>query len=388
MSDERSASGLTLESLRERLVDGMDRRAFLRTVGAAGYGVGMAQLLGVEDFLNVPEGSVPVVTALARSADGGPLRERTTTVPTDWYRAVINSFRLHHKLTATTVPGYLGSAVLPGDYERATAPIVVNVSRNGFGRARRTLQRLIEEGPFTLNVVTRIPEAVEAQTVSREPIIAESLPDNRVPGGVRCQNGTGDATLPPALYTPTHTPVFGAAAHMYEESEDPVGESLMLPRADAETTTLGTVTGAYQHADLAIIEPTGTLEPASEIVTEDGTTQRVSGQYTRLGLATLAARDEPLEKMAAQTGHTSGYINGIDAVTCFTGECHQGQLTWGDEANFTDGDSGSVSFHTDPEDPEAVLIAGFNNARTWWPGQDFIWGVAAYQVYNRYGYHF
>jgi hypothetical protein len=54
----------------------------------------------------------------------------------------------------------------------------------------------------------------------------------------------------------------------------------------------------------------------------------------------------------------------------------------------SDGDSGSVNYHPDPKTTNGVLIGGFNDARTWWPGDTYVWGTAAYQLRRRYGYHF
>ncbi len=394
MSNETSERATDrLESLRDRLFDGMGRREFLRTVGATGYALGMAHLLGVEDFLTASSGTVPIVTALARSEPSGPLEERTTTVPISWYRAVRRSFELHSQFASSAVPGYLGSSVLPAAHDEARAPIVVNLSRDqeGFDRATRALERFFSEVPVTIDAIDGIPESVEAETVTGAPNRAGSLDSGLVPGGVRCQNTVGEGTLGPALYEGERgQPFYTASEHLYHGIEEPVGEVLLLPREGASTTALGPVTATYPQADFLVVEPPSTsdLRPQSSIKRPDGERIRVSGQYTRMGLADLAARNEPLQKVAAQTGHSSGQIKGIDAVTCYTGECHREQLAWGDEENFTDGDSGSVSFHPDLEAPEeAVLVASLNNARTWWPGQNFIWGAAAYHVLD-YGYHF
>lgn len=370
----------------------MDRRAFLRTVAGSGYALGMAQLLGVEDFLTAEDGSVPIVTALARSNPTDPttLEKRTTTVPAGWYAAVTKSFELHSRLASTAVPGYLGSAVLPNDHETATAPIVVNLTREGFERATELIDRLLGTIPFDIDLVDDIPDTIEAEAAKEPRNMAAPTTDDRVPGGVLCRNELGDATLTPALYHPAHSqPFFATAGHLFSGIDDPQEKVLQLPREGAMTVSLGTVQQRYPETDVLVVDPARDLTPVSRIQATDS--WRVSGQYTRMGLADLAARDQPLEKVAAQTGHTTGSIKGIDAVTCYTGTCQRGQLAWGEEADFTDGDSGSVSFHPDPDPatPEdAVLVASLNNARTWWPGQNFIWGVTAYHLRSVHGYHF
>jgi hypothetical protein len=48
-----------------------------------------------------------------------------------------------------------------------------------------------------------------------------------------------------------------------------------------------------------------------------------------------------------------------------------------------------VNFHPDPENPDAgVLVGGLNNARTWWPGENYIWGTGAYHITENHGYTF
>ncbi|PSP62758.1 hypothetical protein BRC77_08975 [Halobacteriales archaeon QH_8_64_26] len=38
-----------------------------------------------------------------------------------------------------------------------------------------------------------------------------------------------------------------------------------------------------------------------------------------------------------------------------------------------DGDSGSVDYHPDPErSSEGVLVGGFNDARAWWSGEEYV----------------
>lgn len=387
MPDEPENRTHRLATLRDRLSPNMDRRTFLRTVANAGYGLGIASLLGVEDFLAVGDGEVPVVTALVREDPDDPwsTRERTTAVPAEWYARVSKAFELHNHLAETSMTGYLGSAVKPGTYDRGTASISIEASASEIGRIEELLQVLVDGVSFEIEAIDDLDE-LDGETFEGEPRLATDL-DHGVPGGVRCQTENGFATLAPALYHPNERRAFFATAEHAYSSDDPVGAPLSLPHEEGETLDLGTVRYAHPVEDIVAIEPTGELQPANRI---DGASTQVLGQFTRIGLADLAARGEHLEKMGAETGYSSGKIEGIDAVTCFTGDvCRTGQLRWGEERDLTDGDSGSVTYHRDPENPnDGVLIAGFNNARTWWPGQSYVWGVSAYRLTNEYGYHF
>lgn len=151
--------------------------------------------------------------------------------------------------------------------------------------------------------------------------------------------------------------------------------------------TVGRVRHRFADEDLLLAEPAGGREPESEI--SDASPGTVGGQFTRLGLADLQARGEPLRMMAAASGHESGEIEGVDGIPFYTGAgVPTGQLMWGDEGTFTEGDSGSVNYHVDPEDDEQVLVGGVNSAPTWWPGADFTWGTAAYRIRDAHGYVF
>jgi hypothetical protein len=384
MSKERTAR---LGTLRNRIEEGMDRREFLRTLAGGGYALGMATWLGVDDFLAADDGEVPVVTALVRDDPTDPwsIRERTRYVPAEWYAAVDKAFEVNELLARVAMTGYLGSAVVPGDYASGSAAVSVGVSADGhsIGEMLAELAEGIEIDVETIIDVEDIRDGSE----SREPRLADAVLDGRIASGVACETPSSLATLGPALYHPDgNRRFFVTADHAFSGDRDPTDTSLILPREGADPVELGTTARYHPVEDVAAVEPGTWIEPASRI---DAPSQpRVRGQFTRFGLADLVARDAELEKVGALTGHTAGKIQGIDAVTCFTDEyCRRGQIRWGGEMDLTDGDSGSVSYHPDPEG-EGVLVAGFNNARTWWPGQSYVWGVAAYRLTETHGYHF
>ena len=390
MSGERTERLVDrLSTLRNRLEPEMDRREFVRTLVGGGYAVGLASVLGVDDFLAAEDGEVPIVTALVRSDPDDPfsLEERTRYVPAEWYAAVRQAIEINDLLSRVAFTGYLGSAVVPGSYESGTASVSVGISSEG--DSIPDLIRDVADG-ISINTETIVDvEDLEEGPEHAEPRIAASIDGGSAPSGVACETPSSMATLGPALHDPeTEESFFVTAEHAFESVTDPVGEHLLLPIEGNEPIELGTVEAAYPVEDVAAVAPEGPLSPTGEIDAPEPV--RVRGQYTRLGLADLLARDEELEKVGALTGHTTGRIQGIDAVTCFTDDfCRYGQIRWGGEMDLTDGDSGSVSYHPDPEGEDGdVLIAGFNNARTWWPGQSYVWGVSAYKLTEEHGYHF
>lgn len=365
----------------------MDRREFLRTLATGGYAIGMAHLLGVDEFLAAGDDEVPIVTALSHTDPDDPwsLEERTRHVPADWYASVEKAIELNELLAQFGFTGYLGSAVVPGDFSSGTATVSVGISTEA-----DSVPELIDDFADGISVdIETIVNVEDAQDglEALEPRYVDSVADGTVPSGVACQTPSSTATLGPTLYHPTDEREFFVTAEHAFSSE--LGrEVLSLPVEGSESFELGSVTHAHSVEDVVAVEPAGRLKPANAIDTPTGHTVR--GQFTRWGLADLVARDQELEKVGAMTGHTTGRIQGIDAVTCFTDNfCRRGQIRWGGEMDLTDGDSGSVSFHQDPYGgDDDVLIAGFNNARTWWPGQSYVWGVAAYKLTEMYGYHF
>ncbi len=378
-----------LATIRDRLNSEMDRREFVRTLVTGGYAVGMAHLLGVEDFLAADDGQVPVVTALVRSDPDDPwsLEERVRDVPAEWYAAVEKAIELNDRLSRTAFTGYLGSAVVPGSYGSGSATVSIGVSKDA-GSIRDAIGDLAAGVSLDVQTIVDVEE-VEDGADFYQPRMIESLSDDRVPAGVACETPSSLATLGPALFHPDERQqYFVTAEHAFEGETGANGVPLSLPLSTDDPVELGAV--AYDHPieDVAAVEPEGELVPSTWIDAPEPV--QVRGQLTRWGLADLIARDERLEKVGALTGHTSGRVQGLDAVTCFTDEfCRRGQIRWGGEMDLTDGDSGSVSYHADPEgDGDDVLVAGFNNARTWWPGQSYVWGVAAYRITEQYGYHF
>ncbi|APW99777.1 hypothetical protein CHINAEXTREME_19265 [Halobiforma lacisalsi AJ5] len=389
MVGERSdRSRQSLESPRERANGGIDRRAFLRTAVSGGFALGVAHVLGADDFLAAGDGEVRIVTALVRTDPEDPfsIEERVRHVPADWHAAVEKAFELNELLARVGFTGYLGSAVVPGDYDSGTATVSIGVSSEG-----ATIPEAIREfaDDVSINTETIIDvDDVEVRPESARPRILDTAAEG-APAGVACETPSSLATLGPALhYPPEERSFFVTAEHAYEGMPEPVGEPLSLPIRGAKGIELGRVARAHPVADVAVVEPNGPVAPASWI--DAPTPARVRGQLTKYGLADLLAREERLEKVGALTGHTTGRIQGIDAVTCFTDDfCRRGQIRWGGEMDLTDGDSGSVSYYADPEgDDEDVLVAGFNNARTWWPGQSYVWGISAYRLTEKHGYHF
>ncbi|APX95609.1 hypothetical protein [Natronorubrum daqingense] len=378
-----------LTTIRDHLEAGMDRREFVRTLVTGGYAIGLAGFLGVDDFLAAGDDEVPIVTALVREDPDDPwsLEERTQYVPAEWYASVEKAIELNELLARTAFTGYLGSAVVPNSYERGTAAVSVGLSSD-LESIREAIDGLFNGVSLDLESIIDIEDSRDKPD-DIEPRVIDSISNPDIPSGIACETAESIATLAPVMYDPeTEQEFFVTAEHAFNDGAEPDSDRLSLPTENDDSVELGTVEYAHPTEDIVAVVPDDRVRP-SNVIDADSPV-RVRGQLTRMGLADLIARDEDLEKVGAVTGHTSGAIQGFDAVTCFTDNfCRYGQIRWGGEMDLTDGDSGSVSYYHDPDgEDEDVLVAGFNNARTWWPGQSYVWGIGAYTLNETYGYHF
>lgn len=331
-----------------------------------------------------------ITYAMARpSPDAETLEPRTKDVPVAWHESVRLAFSIQEKIRTAGLSPLLGSFIVPGSYSDPEASISVDATDESVSE---TLENLTEGVEVEVNVVDEIPpKAEEDLELADAHQVADLNPDG-VPGGIICEGGEKFGTLTPALYdAETGERFFATSNHVYGASGTKETEHEGEPLAvlhDDDPYHVGDVVRGYPEADVVRVAPVSEYRPSSEI--ERASPSTVIGQYTKMGLADLTARDEPLTKLGAMTDRTSGRIKGVDGMTCYTGEaCKSGQLKWGDEGTLQDGDSGSANFHADPENPDDyVLVGGINNARTWWPGANFAWGTAGYHLLDAYGLHF
>lgn len=364
------------------------RRQLLRTGATLGASAALVWGVGA-DYAS--SGDTETITyALARPEPGADaLEPRIKEVPVEWYESLRLAFEVQEEVMEATLSPLVGSFVVPGTYGGSGAAISVDSTDES---VVETLEGLTEDVRLDLSVVDPIPPKPGGDTDVSGAYQVSGLDDGDVPGGVVCLSEDSFGTLAPALYHAdgesryfaTSNHVFGAEG---TKETDHRGASLSV-RHEGEPLHVGNVDRGFPLADVVRAGPVEGYRPASTI--ERASPSRVLGQYTRVGLADLMARGEPLVKVGALSDRTSGEIQGIDGYTCYTGEaCKPGQLKWGDERGIVDGDSGSVAFHEDPERPEeGLLVASINNARSWWAEADFVWGTAAHHLLDAYDLHF
>ena len=386
-SDDRDGAGESTlpraRSVSDAARSRVGRRAILGLLATAGFGAGLARWSSVDGVRSVDRDEVPIVYGFARSdpADPGSVEPLQKTVPAEWFRDLSRALAVHRKLPATELTGFLGSYVVPGEFADPAASISIQSTAEAL---RDEVAGLSLEVDFSIEVFDDLPDP-SGETGPLRPVVTADLDDRTVPGGVLCGHDETRGSLAPALYDPaTGRRFFATANHLFGGSGvDHRGEPLYL-YGESDRAMVGGVSRGFADLDVLLAEPGVDRAPASEIA--EAAPGAVGGQFTKLGLADLQSRGEPLEKTGAVSGNTSGPIKGIDGVTFYTGEgVRTGQILWGDEDAFTDGDSGSVTYHVDPQDDDRVLVGGVNSARTWWPGANFIWGTAAYRIRDDHG---
>jgi len=364
---------------------GIRRREVLRTALNLGATGGLVWTLG-RDYISSTAGTITY--ALARpEPDSGQLEPRTKEVPPVWHESLRLAFEAQDRLQSAGFSPLVDSFVVPGTYDNPLASLSVGASR---GWLADRIDNLIDAVPVDVEIVD-VPSEPQTETDVSEAYQLSELNKKWVAGGVLCKTRQYFGTLSPAIFDTTRKQwLFATSNHLYGEYGTKKyahrGEPLFVV-FDSDEYHIGNVKQGYPVADIVTIEPANGFRPAPAV--ERAPQQRLVGHYTRFGLADLAAQDEPLMKVGAMTGRTSGTIDGIDGLTCYTGRvCKSGQLKWGDRGDMSDGDSGSVNFHSDPENPDDYALAGgINNARTWWP-MNFTWGTAAYHLYDTYGITF
>lgn len=321
--------------------------------------------------------------------DSGSLEPRTKDVPIAWHESLQLAFTAQEKIREAGLSSLVESFVVPGSYDEPEATVSISATDRSVSE---TIESLTSNVTVNMDIVEEIPPKPESDSDLSDGYQVSNLEPERVPGGVLCESDQGFGTLTSALFdAESQSGFFATSNHVFGEAgtkeTEHRGEPLSLLH-DGESYHVGDVVRGYPEADVVQVAPVDEYRPSPEI--ERASPRRVIGQYTGIGLADLMAREEPLTKVGALSDRTTGAIKGVNAVTCYTGEaCKPGQLKWGEENTLIDGDSGSLNFHEDPENPDDYLIVGgINNARTWWPGADFTWGTAAHQLLEEYGLHF
>lgn len=366
------------------------RRHILRTAANVGIGAGLVWGVG-SDYATTAE-RVEIEYAMVRAPGDGPsLEPRTKRVPADWHASTQTAFEVQRRLREATLPSLFASFVVPGSFDDPAPSLAVGATSESVVESVAELVGDLDVN-VELDVLAEVAPKPDPPETAGDPHEVADLDRRWVPGGVHCGSPASNGTLASAAFEPrTGRRYFLTSNHVYGAEGTKVtahrNEPLDLESGD-ERRTIGRVERGYPDADVVKVAPADDAVPVPVVSMDQPVS--VVGQFTRIGLADMMARGEPLRKFGAYSGYSEGPIVGVDGFTCYLGDvCKSGQLKWGDKRAITDGDSGSINYAPDPDHPEGgVLVGGVNNARNWVPGVDYTWGTAGYELLEEYGLHF
>lgn len=277
----------------------------------------------------------------------------------------------------------------PGEYGGKRAEITVSIDARHKDEAAAMVPESVDGVPFTILYVGDY-ELGTCSCPTGEYNTWHS--GDFVSGGMQICNGNGSYGTLSGRAVQNGTEYFLINNHMYgDNGTTHQGEPLYQP--DCNYDPLGVVHKGYCRWDAMLITPKNGHEPVSKY--EDANpSESVTGFFTRSGLSDIKAAGRDIEKYGCRTGRTSGKIKNTDKWTSFYGcTSKTGQLAWGTNEKFNDGDSGSVAYHEAPD-----TSGGYTNNSIWTCGlcsahtadwaeatDDYVWGTSAWKLYNAEG---
>lgn len=375
---------------KKRLLSGIGRRRFTKTLLSFGFGSMAARHLTVDDVRAAASDEVPIVVGI-ETPDDDPTTEipHKKYVPADWYNDYLHATDVFKKYRESLlqIPNVKGVWFQPGEYGGHNSQLKVEIDKDNAEKARGEVPESINEVPIAVHEVgeTRLADCSD---VSSGPNYNDEDQFSSVPGGVVCRTGDVYGTLSGRVYSVDHgREFFMVSNHLYGgQGEDHKGEPLYHPDV-TDDDVIGEVFHQYCYDDYALISPKSHNPVRSY---EDAQpSEDIRGWFTRSGLSDLKAAGESIEKYGVRTGRTSGQIESTDGATSSYGcKPKDGQLQWGTNDDFCDGDSGSLAYHAPPDgsggyESDRIWICGMNNARTAdWSSccANYVWGPAAWKL--------
>lgn len=121
----------------------------------------------------------------------------------------------------------------------------------------------------------------------------------------------------------------------------------------------------------------------------------MQGQFTKAGLSDLKAAGKHLRKIGQRTCYSEGDIKAVDGFQQWIDDgCgdRSEQVFWGTDDSAAGGDSGSPTFHPDPESDDYYLIASLHAGITpaWLSYEDegYAFGTSGYGIKDKHGFEF
>lgn len=372
-----------LRDIHTRAISGMGRRRFIKTLVGAGISLEAARELSIDDVRAAASDETPIIAGYESEDLENPhetFNPYVEYVPTDWYDDYLRAERASTLLNETYggQPGIISIGAIPGEK----------------GGANSSVEILVQD-TYTNQLTGELPERVSDTpvTVMESPIPEEGCykyDDGKyVRGGMVCAGNKSYGTLASKMFDRRGRARFATAKHLYRgKGSRVIGKPLWHP--NRRKAKIGRVVFTRCKDDFVLAAPRNGHVPVRRIV---GIPRRVSGQFSRDGLATQKRRRHRLRKRGTRTCDTNGRIKGVNAtVYILRPGCvpRYGQVTWGSGGeDFNHGDSGSVAWRRSPHTRRRIWIASFNQ---WWQeplvAQGRVGGTSAWRIRRKYGFHF
>jgi len=368
----------------------MGRRQFTKSLLGVGFGASAIAGLSIEDVKGAASDQVPIVVGYEPDESGKELTPVTKYVPADWYNDNQHAKNVHERRAPGLLknPHVTGVGFEPGEYGGKNAQITVSIDAE-HKDAAAGVPESVDGVPFKISFSGGY-DLGGCSCSSGNHNTWHS--DDTVPGGMQICNGNGSYGTLAGRAVHNGTEYFLINNHMFgDNGTTHQGKPVYQP--DCSNDPLGEVKKGYCRWDAMLVTPKNGHEPVSRY--EDANpSENITGFFTRPGLSDIKAADRDIEKYGCRTGRTSGKIKNTDKWTSTYG-CRQktGQLVWGTNNKFNDGDSGSLAYHEAPNDnggynDDSIWACGLCSARTAdWSEitDDYVWGTSAWKLHNAEG---
>ncbi len=308
---------------------------------------------------------------------------QTTEVPRDWYQRVKAAERvLERSNIVRRLDGVVGKYVDAGKFGGENPHVVIDIEAGNEDARGQIPERI---GGLRVDVVER-EYAREASTDNYD--FGDSIP-----GGAEIEKSDDNqfgALTSRILHENDDGEYFGTAQHVTGVCNGSDNSpTIHHPEDVYDGSEIGTVLETWNFEDFAVIEPTSSESPVSQVADPDNLDDSsqwydIDGTFTKDAIQTLKADNATVRKVGPVTDMTSGTISKVGTST-FSGGCaweKKGQVEWGDGSDIDQGDSGSLAFAEAPDSSDncAVCVNVIELDRA-------VSGTGVYRIKDKTGYY-
>lgn len=371
----------------KRRLTKLGRRGFVKTLIGMGFSATTATALTAEDIKAASGDEVPI----ALDIDG----EEKVMVSKDWYNTVRHTEQVlnDNKYEWQNKDGVISVGMTARETTDEEPHLIVTLEHDSSNKddARRD----IPDEKNGVNVEFRegdTPQTVQCSNYDD----TNTSPD--VPGGLHLEivgnNGlTGGGTITSMVrHDPLEDagPYWGCAQHV---SPDVCGnmEGGEVYHPDTNGTLIGYVHKTFPVTDFMVITPVSGNGPLTEVAKayDTSTRDQIGGTLNNDGLAYYHDNNDqyPVIKNGYATCETTGTFEEYGVVGGIAGACnatYDNLVRWGDAGSVEPGDSGSIAYVENVNDPSEYLVLCINQAEDDVAGDAF--GTEGWHIYESHSY--